>query len=335
MGALENVTALNDLTIQDPFYVKTYPWTRHSAAIFSSLSFLLGVPGNTLVGLVHVRIKYKTVSDWMIFYIALCDIFSLLIVPLYICHFESIVIPNFFCKFYYFGVNSVSMSSYFYLGLTAIERYFKVVHSKEAFSTRTARLMWLPVSFVSFGLGSLTIWTVNNNGNGHCMYNLEGRYLATLEYIFVLTTALSTSIIMTFCYTRVGIFLFLKRRALAKSGISSNSVTKNYRNTIQTTKMLAIVTAVFLFTGNAPYVSGVIFTTHEPSEEPIMTIMIVVGLSVFINNFFNPYLYMAMSARFRQNALSLFRSCCAAQLHETDDTFDKIDANDRNDVKSH
>ena len=68
-------------TVVDPFYTQVYDWTKHGLSIFVSISFLLGVPGNSLVVMVHTRIKDKSVTDWMIFYVAVCDILSLINVP--------------------------------------------------------------------------------------------------------------------------------------------------------------------------------------------------------------------------------------------------------------
>ena len=318
-----NNTTSDNITIIDPFIFNAHIYTRHAAVTFISISFILGIPVNALVVLVHSQIKEKTVTDWMIFYIAICDILSLMNAPFYVCQFEGfwmLGVPNFFCIYNHVNISSSSMASYLYCAATAVERYFKVVRSKEAFSVRIARFLWLPVFVISFGLGSLNIWTVSNNVNGHCMYNVEGRYLATLEYIFLLSVAFGSSIIMTVCYTRTGIHLMIKLKEISQSYGAGSALKRSYKNTIQTTKMLAIVTVVFLFSANAPYVIGIMFTVAEPTKEPQMSIFVFFGISFFLNNFFNPFLYMAMSLIFRQRAMSLFRQCWKSRYAVTEES---------------
>ena len=305
---LNNTTSI----VLDPFYMNVYDWSKHATAIFLSVSFLLGMPGNILVVTVHCHIKGKTVTDWMIFYIAICDIISLVNAPLYFLQFEgfwSLGFPNILCKLHYFNVNSIAMASYVCCACTALERYCKVVHSKEVFSITQAKYMWIPIFPICFGLGSLSLFAVNNNGNGNCMYDMEVRFLSTINYIVMLLIAILSSIVMTFCYIGTGVFLLKKVRETIKYG-PSTSFKKSHRNTIQTTKILATVTIVFLFSANVPYVIGVLFSSNRPTSEPMMTIMLVLAVMFFINNFINPFLYMAMSGIFRRRTKKLFQRCC-------------------------
>jgi len=307
-------------TVVDPFYTQVYDWTKHGLSIFVSISFLLGVPGNSLVVMVHTRIKDKSVTDWMIFYVAVCDILSLINVPLYICQFESywtLGIPDFFCKYHYFNLNSVSMASYFFCAIMALERYFKVVSSKDMLSLAHVRYIWCPVFVVSFGIGSLVIFAVRNNPNGHCMWDFDGLYLATIEYAIMLFVAFLTTLIMTVSYMRIGIFLLMKMKEINRDG---SAFSKSQKTTFQTTKMLAIVTTVFLFSANTPYIIGVVITVKQPVQEPSMSILLVLALTFFFNNFFNPLLYMLMSASFRKRSKLLLQSWCGSKYSPSEQT---------------
>lgn len=303
------------VVILDPFYVNVYEWTTHALTIFISLSFMFGLPGNCLVVAVHCKIKDKTVTDWLIFYIAVSDMLSLTNAPLYIVQFEKfwpIGFPNFLCKYHYLNVNSVAMASYVWCACTAFERYCKVVCSKEAFTMTQTKYMWIPIFLVCFGLGSVSIFAVNNNGNGHCMYDMKVRYLSTIEYAIMLFVAVLSSIVMTFCYIRIGVFLLKKMRETQKYG-ASTGFSKRQRNTIQTTKILAIVTIVFFFSANLPYIIGVLFSSNRPDTEPLMSIMIILAVTFFINNVINPFLYMAMSEVFRKRSTALFGKFCVQE----------------------
>ena len=249
----------------------------------------------------------------MIFYLAICDILSLINAPLYIVQFQHIWsdngAPDFLCKYHYFNLNSVSMASYFFCAFTAIERYFKVVQSKDMLSLRQARFLWFPVLIVSVSIGVVVIFAVENNKNGNCMYAMDARHLATIEYFLMLGVAAIATLVMLIFYIRTGFYLMSKMKELANS---STSFSKSYKTTVQTTKMLAILTSVFLFSANTPYIVGVYISIHKPTTEPTMSVMLALGLTFFINNFFNPFLYMGMSASFRERSKALFQSCCGS-----------------------
>ena len=302
-----------NITVVDPFYIYVNDWTKYSISIFFGISVLLGVPGNSLVVIVHSRLKEKTVTDWMIFYVAVCDIMSLINIPLYLCQLHvlwPLGFPDFLCKYHYFNTYSVSMSSYFFCAIMALERYFKVVTSKDMTSLANVKYIWIPVFLISYGIGSLVIFYAGNNPNGHCGFDFNKTNLATVEYAIMLFVAFVSTLVMIMCYGRVSVFLHKKMKEICRGGTSfSNS----YKNTLQTTKMLAIVTLVFLFSSNTPYIVGVVFAMNQPDDEPSMSVLTVLSIIFFFNTFFNPLLYMAMSASFRKRSKRLLQSCCGSK----------------------
>lgn len=315
----------DNATVFDPPYVHMYDWTKHSVSIFTGLSFLLGVPGNILVVLVHLRIHVKSVTDWMVFYIAICDIMSLINAPLYIFQYENnwtMGFPDFLCKYHFFNLHSVSMASYLFSACMAIERFYKVVASKDIFSMTLTRCIWIPIVGVSFGIGSLTIFVVSNNINGHCMFDISEPYIAyisTIEHVMLTSVAFGTTLIMITCYVRIGVYLIMKMKEINESGTSGN-FSKSYRNTIQTTKMLAVVTCVFLFSANTPYITGLAMVIEVPTEDPALSLACVLTMTFFVNNFFNPFLYMGMSASFRKRTNALFETCRGSINTEPNET---------------
>ena len=60
------------------------------------------------------------------------------------------------------------------------------------------------------------------------------------------------------------------------------------------TKMLAIVTFVFLISVNVPYITMVFFMAKAPTTEPEMIVVLGLSTVVFINTFFNPFLYVEL-----------------------------------------
>lgn len=306
------VNATVDTIVLNPFYLSVHSVTLDVASVFISLSTILGVSGNTLVVLVHRRIKEKLVTDYMIYYIAVCDIMLLSNMPMYICQLEgywAIGFPDFLCKLHIFNTNSVSMASYMFCACTAIERHFKVVYSKEIFSPTLVKFIWVPIFVSSYGMGSLAFWAVKNNANGHCSFDFDVPHIPTITYLLVEILAFSSSVVIALCYIRVGIYLVTKMKDLARSS-NNDAFARTSKNTIQTTKMLSIVTVVFLFSANAPYFSALIQTFSPASDEPWMSIQLIFSTMFLVNTFFNPFLYMGMSTSFRKRSLAVLRSCC-------------------------
>lgn len=296
-------------TVRDPFYLNAYEWTKNLVSIYMSLSFLIGIPGNILVVLVHVQIKEKSVTDWLIFYIAVCDIFSLLSAPLFVCltlGYWASGFPNWLCKLQFLNWNSTSMASYLLCACTALERHCKVVLTREMVSILKAKYLWIPVALVSFGVGIISIWAVSNNANGNCTIDTKKRNLSTIQYGLMSLITILSSIVMMFCYVRVGIFLMQKVKALTQS-VGNDTFMKSYRKTIQITKMLAIVTSVFFISANVPFLLGILATVLPVKGEPLISIVFCLGNSVFINKFFNPILYLCISVPFRQRARYIIR----------------------------
>lgn len=306
----------NTTAARGPLFASIDVWASNAVCILIVLSILIGLPGNILVVLVHINIVRKTVTDWMIFYLAVSDIMSLLSGPMFILQAQGYKgFPDIVCKLYYVDSSSVSMAAYMFCACTALERYFKVVLSKEMLSYNQARFMWVPVVLVSFGIGSIMFWAVKTKANGYCVYDGNVKYLVLTEYILITTVTVISSIIMAVCYIRVGVFLIGKMKEISKNG-NKESFMKNYENTIQTTKMLTIVTVVFFISSNVPYSLGIVISINSPKTEPAMSIIYFFANIVFINNFFNPILYMIMSETFRNRSKDIVRYCCCRSKYE-------------------
>lgn len=289
-------------------------WTRHAVTVLIGVAMVIGIPANILVVLVHIRIIGKTITDWMIFYIAVCDIMALLIGPMFIFQvqgFSGYIYPlsSVVCKLYYMDSNSVSMAAYMFCACTALERYHKVVLSKEIFTYNQARFIWVPIVLISFGFGSLMFWAVKAADNGVCKYNINRRSLVITEYILITLITVISSLVMALCYIWVGIFLLGKMKQILQSE-NSDSFMSSYKNTIQTTKMLAIITVVFFLSSNVPYGLGIFIAINSPPKtEPEKGTVYFLTTISFVNNFFNPILYMIMSSTFRQRSIDVLRSC--------------------------
>lgn len=302
----------SNTTVIDPYFVNVNIWTKYGVSIFFSLAVLIGIPGNTMIILVHTKTRDKIVTDWMIFFIALCDLLSLFVVPLYMALFNGLwalyYFPNFLCKILYFCLNAATLSAYHFCACTALERFYKVVLSKDLFSIKVAKLICIPIFIVSSGFATITVFAVNNNANGHCVFDMKMRHMSEIGYVFRFFISIVASVCILVSYLSIGVFILRNMKDILKSDLNS-SFAKSYKNTVQTTKMLAIVTIVFLLSANVPVVATSIHASNMSSKEPFMTISVVLATTFVVNNFLNPIIYFAMCSAFRQRSLAILRSC--------------------------
>jgi len=302
----------NETAVIDPSYLLIADYAKIYLTTLASISVVLGLPGNSLVVLVHIQIKDKLVTDWMIFYLAVCDLLSLAVLPsvcIQVLGYWPIGFPDILCKLHLWHSNAVSMAAYMFCACTAMERFVKVCFSKDLFSQRQAQFIWIPISITCYGLGILAYVTVGNNPNGHCMIDLDQAALSAIAYGSVMVVAFISSGVMVLCYIGIGLFLLRTMKELTASK-TNDSFAKRYKSTIQMTKMLAIVTTVFLLSANIPYISSFITTVQLMHDEPAVSIMFMLSMGFMLNNFFNPYLYLGMSTSFRRRALAVVRPCC-------------------------
>ena len=306
----------DNITVIDPYYVSVHQTTKHVASAFVSISFLLGVPGNILVLLEHIRMTRKLTVDWMIFYMAVCDILSLMVLPVFIVQIQGywaeIGLPEVLCKLHIFNSNSASMSSYFFCACTALERFYKVVLSKDLFSIRQAQFIWLPGFMMCYGLGLSSFLTVTNNANGHCMVDVNKRTVSMVAYGSVMVIALVSSLIMTVCYLGIGVFLLRRTKELSQSCLNVNFV-RRYQSTILMTKMLAFVTIIFLLSADIPYITGFSIMIVNPNKEPVRSLIFFLSISFVVNNFINPFLYYNMNSSFRQRTKAILSIMCCSK----------------------
>ena len=314
------LNASNETGVIDPSYLMSADYAKVYLTILASISLVLGVPGNILVVLVHINIKDKLVTDWMIFYLAVCDLLSLAVLPnicIQVLGYWPIGFPDILCKLHLWHSNAVSMASYVFCACTAMERFVKVCLSKDLFSHRQTQFMWIPIGAFCYGLGIFSYITVGNNANGHCMIDKGNPTISAIAYGSVMVTALISSGVMVLCYLGIGLFLLRTMKELTASKTNDNFA-KSYKNTIQMTKVLAIVTFVFLMSANIPYVTAFVAMFHRRLAEPFQTITFMLTMLFMVNNFFNPYLYLGMSTSFRLRALVVLRPCCRCLSKYTD-----------------
>lgn len=309
--ALENyVTSQNSTTLLEPLHLVVGVGTKAAVATLLCVSFVVGMPGNILVCLVHASFAQRSSTDWMIFYIAVCDVMTLLTVPVFITQIFgtlSQVSPNFLCKLHFFGANLALIASYLFCACTAVERYVKVAgkHRIDALFRKCARHMWIPVLIFSSVVTSTKLVTVTENGKGHCIYGVNERDLVFIEYVTMLSIASASSAAMCVCYIATGVILIRKSKEFTKSSLNTDAVS-THKSLVKITKALVIVTVVFLISANLPQASGLLFS-HETPQEPILSIAYMLRNCNFFNTFLNPFIYYFMYSKFKQRSKYILR----------------------------
>ena len=301
----------DNVTVIDPLYVHVLASTKTYLAVFVGMTFVFSLAGNSLVVLVHAKIAVKTVTHWMIFYIAICDVLSVLTGSLFICQMLEYSVhgfPDIVCRLQYLNSNSASVAAYLFCACTAVERYCMVVVSKDIFSIRVAKHMWIVIFLTAYGVGAINIWAIHSNMNGHCTFNYDLRYLVVIQYLSVFMIAFVCSIVMIVCYVRIGVYVLRTMQELVQSN-KTDRFQKSYRDTIQMTKMLAIVAFVFLISVNVPYITQVYAMANTPTTEPEKSFVVGLNTIYCVNTFFNPFLYMGLSSTFRQRSIALVSVC--------------------------
>ena len=180
----------DNVTVIDPLYVQVQDSTKTYLAVFNGVTFVLCFAEKSLVILVHSTVAEKTVTDWMIFYIAICDVVSALNAPLFICQMLECSVhgfPDIVCRLQYLNSSAASVGAYLFCACTAVERYCKVVVSKDVFSIRVAKFMWIVVFLTAYGVGSINLWATQSNMNGHCTSCLSATFFSELFFSIPLT----------------------------------------------------------------------------------------------------------------------------------------------------
>lgn len=320
-----NVSSQNTTIVLDPLYLVIGDGTKYAVTVFLSMSFAIGVPGNILVVLVHASTTPKSVTDWMIFYLAVCDLIYLLTAPLFITQFLDTwpqFAPDFLCKLLYFGGSLATVASYVFCACIAVERYIKVAGKQNIVMCleKSVRYFWIPVVIFSTTVTSTKLATVSNNEKGHCSYEVDDTDLVVTEYVIMLSLASVTSLVMCVCYIATGVLLIKKKNEYLKSSLNTEAMA-THKSLVKVTKTLAVVTAVFFITANLSQSSG-LFISHGITQEPLLSISFFLRLLYFVNAFLNPFIYFFMYGKFKRRSKYIARKvlCLSPSAVAAEDT---------------
>jgi hypothetical protein len=308
-------------------------WCRSVLICFITFVLFTGLPANVLIILVHFKTKRKTVTEWFVAFLAISDILSPIVcLPIYLMIMNQLwpkFGSSFGCKFHFFVLYLTYMTSVIIIAFIAVERLWKSKTVKQLLSAKTAIKCCSLAFGYSASFGIVLIFGTGNNHVGECMFDVsKGMYLKISVTVNIITTTLACAIIV-YCY--VSIVMILRRKARINpasrihltSSINSASginpelrpastatlpLNGRYKMALRTTKLMFIVTLVFIFSTIIPMIAntGLIYTQYKENSLGKIMMFFLTRLYL-INNCANPYCYLWLSKSIRTRVFAIFK----------------------------
>ncbi|XP_052761026.1 QRFP-like peptide receptor [Mya arenaria] len=285
-------------------------WCRHFLTTFLAVAFLLGIPGNCLIVKVHYNLKKRSVTDWMVFYLAVSDLCSLSIcAPSFIMTNVGVwnmIMPSWMCKIHFTTANMAFLSSNILIAFTALARVRKTLGKEDLISSKQACYFGIGIIIGSLCFSSIAFILTGNNVNGHCYFIPEMKKLQMYVYIIYVVIALICSVITFVSYGKIVVSLRNWRRIGPGEGNVNNAFNRNYLRSVRSSKIMGVVSFVFVISAVIPGTSLSILMGMNLQINLYLTNILIFFFSriYFINNFANPLLYICMSSSFRRNMFS-------------------------------
>ncbi|KAH3862725.1 hypothetical protein DPMN_025697 [Dreissena polymorpha] len=302
---------VRDNIIEAPTMNLTPEGFVHGMTAFVALAMLLGLPGNVLVVIVHRRKTTPTATDWVVFYLAVCDICSLIVCgPSFILMNSKLwnnFMPSSCCSFHMVILHACLLASTSLIALSAVVRRYVMIKNREPMSARISKLFGAFVIFFSIGLGSPSIILHKNTPSGFCYYDKQKAQLQTIVYgVYLLITLISNAITCV-CFLNI-IPKIRTATRVAPTDIINDAFVRTRRAAIKATICLAMVSVVFFFSTVAPIIVVTILNASNHNLGVAMsTFTFIISRLYLTNNFANPLIYFWMNSRFRHQVRSMFQ----------------------------
>lgn len=181
---------------------------------------IISIPGNTLIVLLQLKNHDKISTDYLVMTMAIFEgLYTCCLTPIRLFvnfpNFWKTVASDALCRIEYSMLYVFPMSSAWFLGVIAIDRYFKTCKPLfTGYTTGTAKKVCLAVSFSAIAIGIPALFTYELKENSDCDLNQEYSKLMFFVEFIVLSTIMIEFGVFVFTYTSIG--LALKRRHAKK-----------------------------------------------------------------------------------------------------------------------
>ena len=209
-------------------------WARTLMAVYIVTAILIGVPGNSLVLLILLKLRTKTSTDWFVIFIALCDVISLLFHGLLTLNVTvdlwKIVHTQFLCKFDFYVVHFTFMQSSLLITCMGVDRYVKTCKPHSVcFTSKSALICCFTILSVSAIFSISHFFTSKVNTDGHCITDSSKTATSLSLYIVRFMIFAVCSVALCVMYSKIAIRI----RSRMKVGLIENKI----HNNVQKTKM--------------------------------------------------------------------------------------------------
>lgn len=294
-------------------------WCRNGLIIFMVVVLIAGLPGNIFVILVQINTKDKTTTDWFVTFLAISDVLSLVVnIPIYIIIVADKwqnVGSQFGCKFHHFVIAFTFITQTIIVACNAVDRLWKSVYVHQIFTPKKAIYSGVMSFAFSTLVGTITTFTAGNNILGQCILDPSKKFLQLIVYLIILTVVAISSLAIVVSYTRILMIVRARNRVEVVSNISGNlpqntgRTEARYKKALQTTKLMFIVTVVFIITTIIPNVAIIILSRAECRKSFTGSILVFLLTRMYlINNCANPYIYFCLNASFRRKIINALKN---------------------------
>ena len=297
-----------------------YTDERHAKLAVFSLTFVLGIVGNTLLLLVIRKKRKRSTNDFFIINLALADLtFLLFSLPINILVLGKMNFPESFCRFTWPMMTISNNVSIFTMCSMAIYRCRVIVHPLRPKIKQRSVLFWIAALWVTSLLAIVPLMMVAKSSPGGWCYEdwpskkQRQAYTASLVVIQYIAPLL----LIALAYIRIAFDLkFPHLFVRTQSKYVSRSVTRQQEDirVIKTLATVVILFAIFMLPGQ---VAWMLMDFGDARHKKIAeTLFKFYDLSAYFHCCLDPIVYGALMKHFRQemirSLLRVFRvySCC-------------------------
>lgn len=300
-----------------------YTVDRHARIIVFSMTFFLGITGNTSLLLVIKKKSKVSTNDLFIINLAFADLTLLLFsLPLNLLIFEKINLPESFCRFVWPMMTVSNNVSIFTMCSMAVYRCRVIVYPLKPKIRRTVVLLWIMSLWVaSFAVVVPLMVVAKSSTGGWCYEDWSSKKerqtytacLAVIQYILPL-------MIITTAYIRIAfdlkfsLFSHLFKRRQTRYFPSSATRRKEDIHVIKTLAIIVILFAVFMLPGQIAWL--LIDFGNSKYRKMAVILFKFYDLSVYFHCCLDPIIYGALVKHIRREIIRMllkafkFCSCC-------------------------
>ena len=209
-------------------------WITVFLVSYIIIAMTIGLPGNSLVLIILLKLKRKTSTDWFVISIALCDFISLSVNgTLHIVTVLIAISSNFLCEFHHYIAHFVFLQSSLLITCMGLDRFVKTCKPHSLFFTPKTSLGCCFVTCVVSALFNIShFFTAKVNVYGKCGFDSTKASIRLPLYGVTLAVVILCSGALCVIYGKIAVQI-RKRIKVGTSVITSirASYTANiYRN---------------------------------------------------------------------------------------------------------